>query len=76
MDMTTHDMATLFAQLGLDNSPSAIKAFVASHKIPADMSLAQASFWTNAQASFLTENLKQDADWSDVIDQLNVLLRH
>ncbi len=32
MDMTTHDMATLFAQLGLDNSPSAIKAFIASHK--------------------------------------------
>ncbi|MBU0914417.1 MAG: DUF2789 domain-containing protein [Gammaproteobacteria bacterium] len=76
MDMTTHDMATLFAQLGLDNSPAAIRAFVASHKIPADMSLAQASFWNSAQASFLTENLKQDADWSDVIDQLNVLLRH
>lgn len=75
MDMTTHDMSTLFAQLGLDNSPSAIKAFVASHKIPADMSLAQASFWTSAQANFLTENLKQDADWSDVIDQLNVMLR-
>lgn len=75
MDMTTHDMTTLFAQLGLDNSPSAIKAFVASHKIPADISLAQASFWTDAQANFLTENLKQDADWSDVIDQLNVMLR-
>jgi hypothetical protein len=75
MDMTTHDIATLFAQLGLGNSRSAIKAFVASHKIPADISLAQASFWSNAQASFLTENLKQDADWSDVIDQLNILLR-
>ncbi|MCA1929867.1 DUF2789 domain-containing protein [Rheinheimera sp.] len=75
MDMTTHDLATLFAQLGLDNSPAGIKAFIANHKIPADMSLAQASFWTSAQASFLTENLKQDADWSDVIDQLNVLLR-
>jgi Protein of unknown function (DUF2789) len=75
MDMTTHDMATLFAQLGLDNSPTAINAFIASHKIPADMTLAQASFWTSAQASFLTENLKQDADWSDVIDQLNMLLR-
>ena len=75
MDMTTHDMTTLFAQLGLDNSPSAIRAFVASHRIPTDISLAQASFWSNAQASFLTENLKQDADWSDVIDQLNVMLR-
>ena len=75
MDRTTHDIPTLFAQLGLDNSPSAIKAFVASHKIPADLSLAQASFWTDAQASFLTENLKQDADWSEVIDQLNLMLR-
>lgn len=75
MDMTTHDIPTLFAQLGLDNSPSAIKAFIASHKIPADLSLAQASFWTDAQASFLAENLKQDADLSEVIDQLNVMLR-
>jgi hypothetical protein len=76
MDMTTHDMATLFAQLGLDNSPSDIAAFIASHKIPADLSLSAASFWSNAQASFLIENWKQDADWCVVIDELNVLLRH
>ncbi len=75
MDMTRHDMATLFAQLGLDNSPSAISAFINSHKIPTDISLAQATFWNSAQASFLTEHLKQDADWSEVIDQLDVLLR-
>lgn len=75
MDMTTHDIATLFAQLGLDNSPEDIKAFAASHKIPADVPLDRAPFWSSAQANFLTENLKQDADWSDVIDQLNVLLR-
>lgn len=75
MDMTRHDMATLFAQLGLDSSPTAIKAFIDSHKIPANTSLAQAAFWTEAQASFLTENLKQDADWSEVIDQLDVMLR-
>lgn len=76
MDMTTHDMATLFAQLGLDNSPSAIEAFIASHKLPAELSLSEASFWTEAQASFLKENWRQDADWCEVIDQLNVLLRH
>jgi hypothetical protein len=76
MDMTTHDMPTLFAQLGLDNSPSDITAFIASHKLPAELSLSEASFWTEAQASFLKENWRQDADWSDVIDQLNVLLRH
>lgn len=75
MDMTTHDMPTLFAQLGLDNSPAAIAAFVASHKIPADMPLAQAPFWNQAQAGFLMENLKQDADWSEMIDQLNLMLR-
>lgn len=76
MDMTTHDIPTLFAQLGLDNSPSAITAFVASHKIPAEVSLSQASFWSTAQANFLIENWRQDADWCEVIDQLNVLLRH
>lgn len=76
MDMTTHDMATLFAQLGLDNSPSAIEAFIASHKLPAELSLSEASFWTEAQANFLKENWRQDADWCEVIDQLNVLLRH
>ena len=75
MDMSTHNIENLFAQLGLDNSPEAIKAFAASHKISAEQSLAQASFWSEAQANFLTENLKQDADWSDVIDQLNLLLR-
>lgn len=75
MDTTTHDMATLFAQLGLDNNPAAIKAFIANHKITADTPLAQAHFWNAAQASFIAENLKQDADWSEVIDQLSVLLR-
>lgn len=76
MDMTTHDMATLFAQLGLENSPSAITAFIANHKLPAELSLSEAPFWTEAQASFLKENWRQDADWSVVIDQLNVQLRH
>lgn len=76
MDMTTHDMATLFAQLGLDNSPSDIKDFIASHKLPAELSLSEASFWTEAQANFLKENWRQDADWCVVIDQLNVQLRH
>lgn len=76
MDMTTHDMATLFAQLGLDNSPSDIQAFIANHKLTPELSLSEASFWTEAQANFLKENWRQDADWSAVIDQLNVQLRH
>lgn len=75
MDMTTHDMETLFAQLGLDNSPADITAFIASHKIPAELSLSDAHFWTEAQASFIKENWRQDADWCVVIDQLNVQLR-
>jgi hypothetical protein len=76
MDMSTQDLTNLFAQLGLDNSPSAIKDFIASHKLPADISLAQATFWNEAQANFLKENLKQDADWCVVIDKLNLLLRY
>jgi hypothetical protein len=35
----------------------------------------QASFWTQAQASFLREAIEEDADWAELVDQLDVMLR-
>lgn len=35
----------------------------------------QASFWTQAQASFLREAIEEDADWVELVDQLDVMLR-
>jgi hypothetical protein len=70
MDTSTHTFADLFDQLGLPSSEAEIQAFVASHRpLPED------SFWSPAQAQFLREQLLVDADWAEVVDQLNVSLR-
>lgn len=74
MDTTPHTLKTLFAQLGLKNDSTAIKHFIAEHRLPADVELAKASFWNASQASFIREAWRADSDWSDVIDELNTLL--
>lgn len=74
MDTSQHDLHTLFAQLGLDNDEHAIRRFVSQHKLPANTTIQDAPFWNQAQASFLRESLKQDAEWCEVIDELNTLL--
>jgi len=74
MDTSKHTLSTLFAQLGLDNSPEQIQAFVRRHQLSAGMELAEAPFWSQAQASFLREAWRADSDWSDTIDELNKLL--
>ncbi|WP_214000290.1 DUF2789 domain-containing protein [Arsukibacterium sp.] len=75
MDTSQHNMSNLFMQLGLDNEPEAIKRFIGRHKLPAEVALADAPFWNQAQASFIRESLKEDADWAEIIDELNTQLR-
>ena len=76
MESPIHSMSNLFAQLGLASEPQAIDAFIASHgPLPEAMRLADAPFWTPAQAAFLREGLLEDADWAEVIDQLDARLR-
>ena len=76
MDLFTHDLPGLFAQLGLPSGADAINGFIATHRPLADATrLADAGFWTPAQAQFLREEITEDADWAPVIDQLNVMLR-
>ena len=66
----------LFAQLGLPNDDLAIKYFIASHfPLSSDFRLAEAPFWTPAQAAFLREAILQDSDWVEMVDQLSVALR-
>lgn len=76
MDSHHHTMGDLFAQLGLPDDPKAIKEFIRCHR-PMDnqLSLHQAPFWTDSQASFLKEQWKADGDWVMLIDTLNVSLR-
>ncbi|WP_372620428.1 DUF2789 family protein [Alteromonas stellipolaris] len=34
----------------------------------------QAPFWSESQAAFLKTAIEDDADWAEIIDQLNVRL--
>ncbi|GAB6035024.1 DUF2789 domain-containing protein [Galenea microaerophila] len=67
-------LETLFAQLGLDNTPEAIEQFIAQHPLPADTHITEAPFWNCAQKALLTEALANDDDWAEPVDELNALL--
>ena len=75
MNLLNHTMSDLFAQLGLPNEEAEIQAFVDTHRpLPGGLLLADAPFWTVAQARFLREEVREDADWTVVVDQLNLML--
>jgi hypothetical protein len=75
MESSIHTINNLFAQLGLPSDDMAIENFIKTHsQLPTNLSLSEAPFWTTAQATFLCEEIMKDADWAEVIDQLNVRL--
>lgn len=75
MDKFTHDMPELFAQLGLPAEARDIHRFIRDHHpLAPGLALAEAPFWTSAQAAFLSEAMTSDADWAAVVDALNVEL--
>ena len=76
MEQHTHTLSSLFDQLGLNNEDASIEQFIALHKpISGDIELHKAMFWNDPQASFLKQMKDEDADWSGIVDQLDVLLR-
>lgn len=75
MELPVHTMNHLFAQLGLPSDEGSIERFIAEHSpLPERLPLAAAPFWTPAQAGFLREEVLEDADWAEIVDQLNVRL--
>ena len=74
MDTTPHNLSTLFDQLGLPSDAAAIKTFIHWHR-PLDpkVPLQQASWWTPAQAEFLTQAIEEDSNWAGQIDELDAL---
>jgi hypothetical protein len=76
MESSVHSLRNLFEQLGLPGGEADIARFVAIHRpLPAATALADAPFWSAAQAQFLREEVEDDADWAEVVDQLNLMLR-
>ncbi|WP_061238507.1 DUF2789 domain-containing protein [Ectopseudomonas composti] len=76
MESPVHDLPALFKQLGLADDHASIETFIKRHSpLADDRKLADAAFWSPAQAAFLREEILEDADWAEVVDQLNVRLR-
>ncbi len=75
MEIHSHSMRTLFAQLGLPSEDADIARFIETHgPLPEPARLADAPFWSPAQATFLREEILVDAAWAEVIDHLNAAL--
>ncbi len=75
MEATHHRFAELFAQLGLASDKESIGRFIETHRpLPASVALADAAFWTPSQAAMLRQQLSEDADWAELVDQLNLAL--
>ena len=76
MEAHIHPMTDLFVQLGLPSDPPSIQAFLARHRpLPSQVPLAEAPFWSPAQAAFLREGVALDGDWAVIIDKLDAGLR-
>ncbi|WP_260961537.1 DUF2789 domain-containing protein [Pseudomonas citri] len=76
METPIHSLPALFKQLGLPDDAVSIDQFIASHSpLKPDLHLADAFFWSEAQRQLLRDELLEDADWAEVVDQLDVLLR-
>lgn len=70
-----HDVADLFAQLGLPFGEADIRAFVRRHgPLPDGLPLSRAPFWNGAQREFLREQWHADSDWAPAVDALNAML--
>lgn len=75
MNIQIPTFSALFEQLGLASDHQSIDNFIAMHSgLPEHMHIADAPFWTSTQAAFLRGALAEDAEWTEVIDQLNVSL--
>ncbi len=76
MELPLHSFSQLFAQLGLPSDTAGIEQFIAEKApLPAEIQLCEAPFWTPAQAAFLFEELRRDADWAELIDELDARMR-
>lgn len=74
MESPIHSINNLFNQLGLASDDASIAHFIKTHRAASKVALSEAAFWTPAQAAFLREEILNDADWAEVIDQLNAEL--
>ncbi len=76
MDSTYHRFTELFQQLGLASDTRSIQDFLVRHSpLHPSIRLESAPFWSEAQSALLRDEILLDADWAEIVDQLNATLR-
>ncbi|MCL1078398.1 DUF2789 domain-containing protein [Parashewanella spongiae] len=76
MEAHIHSLNSLFDQLGLKSSDEAIADFIKLNgNLSAGTPIYQAKCWNEAQSDCLKEMIEHDADWSEIVDQLDNMLR-
>ncbi|MFW9269015.1 DUF2789 domain-containing protein [Pseudomonas sp. D2-30] len=74
MEQPSHELSTLFDQLGLPSDGNAIDDFIMAHPLDPNTKLVDAPFWSNQQQDLLREWLLADGEEAVLVDQLNVRL--
>lgn len=67
-----YNLKTLFEQLGLPSEPDDIKSFIEQNPLSDVTKLHEADIWTPQQAAFLKDGIENDANWAEIIDELNL----
>ena len=74
MEQPSHELKTLFDQLGLPSDGTAIDDFIMAHPLDPNNKLVDAPFWSDQQQDLLREWLLADGEEAVLVDQLNVRL--
>ncbi|KHK63106.1 DUF2789 family protein [Pseudomonas frederiksbergensis] len=74
MEQPSHELSTLFDQLGLPSEGEAIDDFIMAHPLEPNTKLVDAPFWSDQQKDLLREWLLADGEEAVLVDQLNVRL--
>lgn len=74
MITTEPTMTHLFMQLGLDESDDGIAQFIKTHQLPNTVAIGDAPYWNDSQKELLMDQLKSDAPWAVIVDQLSTSL--
>lgn len=76
MESGLHTLCELFRQLGLPDDLPSMEQFIARHRpLASGIKLQEAPFWSKAQRDFLCQAINNDADWAELVDQLDARLR-
>ena len=76
MEISAQKLSALFDRLGLDSNDQAIRTFIDKHRpLPRQTPLHEANIWSQMQAAILEQAIKEDTNWTELVEQLEALLK-